>query len=149
MAEHQLHTQPRGTRAAHEQRGEVQEFLNGFARALTAGDGKAIAELWGVPALVIGADAVRSVTTLEEVAAFFGGAKEQYTRRGIVDTRADIRDEEWIGDRIVIVKIRWPYLDASGQEIGAEASDYTLRRNDAGKLEIRGIVMRGVEPGTH
>jgi len=148
MADHQLHSQPRGTRVARERTGEVQELLNRLARGVTAGDGKAVAKDWGVPAIVIGADGIHAVATRDEVAGFFGGAKDEYTKRGITDTRPEIRDEDWIGDRIVIVKVRWPYLDASGQEIGGEGSDYTLVRNEAGALEVRCVVMRGVEAGT-
>lgn len=149
MTDHQLHSQPRGARAARERHGEIQDLLNRLARGLTAGDGKAVAAEWGVPAIVIGADGVHAVSTRDEVAGFFTGAKQQYNDRGITDTRPEIRDEDWIGDGVVIVKVRWPYLDAQGKEVGAEASDYTLRRDDAGKLEVRCVIMRGVEPGTH
>ncbi|MEJ7598722.1 MAG: hypothetical protein WKG01_12510 [Kofleriaceae bacterium] len=147
MADHQLASQPRGTRAANEKRAEVQDVLDRMARALTTGDGAGVAGCWGAPAFVVSAEMVKAVASLDEVAAFFGGAADQYTSRGIVNTRGDIVDEEWIGDGIVTVKVRWPYLDAAGNEIGAEASDYTLRRNDAGKLEIRCVVMRGVIAG--
>lgn len=149
MAEqHQLHSQPRGTRVARERHDEIQALLNRLARGVTTGDGKAVAAEWGVPAIVISADGVQAVATHDEVAGFFTGAKQQYNERGITDTRPEIRDEDWIGSGIVIVKVRWPYLDAQGKEVGAEASDYTLRRNDAGKLEVRCVTMRGVEPGT-
>jgi ketosteroid isomerase-like protein len=145
MASHQLHTKPRGARIQRELHGELQDFLNQLAEAVTRGDGEAVAKLYEVPALVIGIDGVMPVTSLDEIAKFFGGAKEMYNARGITNTRADIVDEEWIGDRLVVVKVRWPYLDEEGHEVGAEASDYTLRRDDAGQLKVRSILMRGVE----
>ena len=145
MADNQLDSHPRGTRA-QEKASEVQDVLDRMARALTSGDGAGVASCWGAPAFVVSADMVKPIESLDEVASFFGGAKDQYTSRGIVDTRGEIVDQEWIGDRIVHVKVRWPYLDAAGKELGAEASDYTLRRNDAGKLEIRCVTMRGVLP---
>ena len=142
---HQLHTKPRGARIARERHGEVQDFLNRLVDSLTRGDGANNATRWGVPALVVGADRVIAVTALAEVAAFYGHAKSEYNARGIQDTRADIVDEEWIGDRLVIVKVRWPWIDDRGHEIGAEASDYTLRRDDDGTLKIRAVLMRGIE----
>lgn len=122
----------------------VQEFLDAFARAVTAGDTKTISRMWDVPAFVLGEDAM-VVGSHAEVEKFFSGAKEQYNKRGIVDTRADIENLEWATEGIVIVTVRWPYLDEKGDEVGAESSTYTLARNGDGDLKVRIIVMRGVE----
>jgi len=145
MASHQPTAQPRRARAPHERHTEVQAFLNQLASAITVGDGKRVASLWGIPAVVIGAEGVRVVTSHHEVERFFAGASDEYDERGIVETRAEIRGEEWISDRLVIVKVRWPCLDSHGREVAAEASDYTLRRNERGELEVRAVLMRGVE----
>ncbi|MBA3538661.1 MAG: hypothetical protein H0T79_03460 [Deltaproteobacteria bacterium] len=131
---------------ARERAYEVQKFLNGLAKALTAGDGKQIAAMWEVPAMIIGAEDVRVFTSLIEVEVFMGSAKEHYNARGIMNTRAHVLALDWVGDRVVVVKVRWPHLDAKGKEIGGEASDYTLRRNAAGELKVRAILMRGTEP---
>jgi hypothetical protein len=130
-------------------RDEVQEVLNKVARAVTAGDGKAMATLWDVPAMVIGAEMVKSITEAKEIESFFGGAKDEYTKRGIVDTRADIQELDEVGENVFVAKVRWPYLDASGKTLGAERSDDTLRRDDKGVLKIRSILMRGVEGEEH
>src|SRR5687767_14774989 len=79
-------------------RHEVQEFLDRFARALTAGDGKTIAKMWEVPAFVLSADTAMPIASIEEVEKFFSGAKAQYNERGIVNTRGDIVDCEPIGE---------------------------------------------------
>jgi len=149
MADHQLHSEPRGERSAHALRAEAQDLFNQLAQALTRGDGARVAMLWETPAIVISDEGVIAIATAAQIAEYFGGAKSQYNVRGIVDTRADIRDLERIGERIVIASVRWPYLDAAGKTVGAESSDYTLRRDDAGALKIRGVLMHGVEPGTH
>jgi hypothetical protein len=123
--------------------GGVQTFLDGFARALTTGDGKRIAGMWAVPALVVGDRAVQAVGSLHEVERFFGGAREQYHALGITNTRADIQKLEWLTDRIVLVDVRWPYLDAGGNERGRESSTYLLRKDDTGELRVQVAVMRG------
>jgi hypothetical protein len=46
-------------------------------------------------------------------------------------------------DRILVVEVRWPYLDQEGNEAGEESSTYTLRRDDQGHLKIRAVVMHG------
>lgn len=128
---------------------EVRALLDKFARAITAGDGAAAASLWQVPAFVLGAETAMALSSLAEIQRFYGGSKQQYNERGIVGTRAEIVDEDHIDDKLVVVKVRWPYLDAAGNEVGAERSDYTLARDDdSGELRVRCVLMRGVEP-TH
>jgi ketosteroid isomerase-like protein len=124
---------------------DVQRFLDRFAQALVAGDGRTIARMWGTPALVVDDAAVQVIATQDEVERFFAGAKDQYNARGIVDTRADIERLDWPTDRIAIVRVRWPYVDARGDEHGAETSTYTLRRDDGGDLRLVAVVMHGVK----
>ncbi len=145
MPPQQPGNQPHGARSARERHGEVQDLLDRYTRALTHGDGPGAAAAWDVPAYVIGPDMAMAIDRAETIAHFFGEAKEAYNAKGIEGTRPEILDEEWIGDRLVIVRVRWPYLDASGREVGAERSDYTLRRGDDGRLAIRCVLMRGVE----
>ena len=143
MDTHQRHTQPRGVRLEHVLHGEVQDLLDVLANAVTAGDGETVATLWDTPGFVIGADDVIVIESKEQIAKFFGGAKSEYNDRGITSTRADILDLERVGDRIVIAAVRWPYLTADGKQVGSESSDYTLRRDDSGKLKVRSVLMRG------
>jgi hypothetical protein len=123
--------------------GGVQTFLDRLARAVTAGDGKTIAAMWAVPGVIIGDRSVRVVGTVNEVEQFFGGARDQYHALGVVTTRAEIQRLEWLTDRIVLVDVRWPYLDARGNERGEESSTYALRTDDTGELRIQAAVMRG------
>lgn len=125
---------------------EVQRFLDRFARALTAGDGRTVATLWETPALVLGDTMARMVGSPQEVETFFGGAKQQYNQRGITGTRGDIQRLQWLTDRICQVTVRWPYLNAANQEIGEESSTYILRRDDAGQLRIHATIMQGEAP---
>lgn len=122
---------------------DVQGFLDRFARALTAGDGRAIAKMWDTPALVVGDRQLTAVSSPAEVERFFGGAREQYNDRGITDTRAEIAVLDSLTERIFNVTVRWPYLDARGNEKGEETSTYTLRRNDKGDLRLCVAIMHG------
>lgn len=132
----------RGPSSAHRD-AAVRTFMQKFAAALSGGDAKAIALMWGVPALVMHDGGTRAVSTRQEVEAFFSGAKEQYAARGINEARPEIQSLDWLTERIVITKVRWPYIDTSGREIGEESSTYTLRQDDDGKLNIIAIVMHG------
>ena len=123
----------------------VEDFLESFARAITAGDGQAIATMWETPAFVLGAEMARVVENAPDIAALFGGAREQYNAIGIVDTKPEIVRLDEINDRLVIVRVHWPWLDEQGREVGAETSTYTLARNGDGEWRLRIAVMHGAE----
>jgi hypothetical protein len=121
----------------------VESFLDRMAHALTTGDTQTVASMWETPALVIGDEEVRAINSPEEIEKFFAGAKDQYNAQGVTDTRPDVGRLDWVTDRIVIVEVRWPYLDQRGNEVGEESSTYTLRRDGAGDLRLRVAVMHG------
>ncbi len=123
---------------------EVQSLLEQMARALTAGDGRTVARMWETPAMVISDQGVQAVASTSEVEQFFSGAKDQYNKMGIVDTRPEIQQLTWATRRIAIAEVRWPWLDGSGRESGSETSTYTFRRDDSGQLKVRAVVMHGV-----
>ena len=125
----------------------VQDYLEQLGHALTTGDVKTVASLWETPALVLSDNDALAVMGTEQVENFFAGAKNDYNSRGITDTRPIIVRQQWASHRIAIVEVRWPWLDAQGNEIGAETSTYTLRRDENGMLKMRCVVMHGaLEP---
>ena len=131
--------------AAREQ-ASVQLYLDRFAEAMTSGDTKAMAKLWGVPAFVIGSQHAQVVQSEQEVEQFFAGAKDMYNERGIVDTRAEILDLDWVGEDLVIAHVRWPYLDQNDRVLGEESSSYTLLRGEDGGFKARVVTLRGETP---
>lgn len=126
---------------------EVQTLLDQLASAITSGDGRAVAKLWETPALVVHDEQVIAVGSAQEIETFFGGSNEQYNARGITDTRPEVTRLTWPTTNIAIVEVRWPYLDAAGATHGYETSTYTLRRNEAGELKVRVVVMPGAVEG--
>jgi hypothetical protein len=99
--------------------------------------------MWETPAYFIGDEMIRSEEDPVEVEKFFGSAKEMYASKGISDTRAELGPVQWVTERIAEVDVRFPYLDAEGNEQGEESSRYTLRRGDDGAFRLCVAVMRG------
>jgi hypothetical protein len=130
--------------SAERERAGVQRYFDSFAKAMTSGDTKTMAKLWGVPAFVIGSNEARVVQSESEVEQFFEGAKDMYNERGIFGTRAEIVDLDWVGPDLVIAEVRWPYLDQNERTVGEESSSYTLLRGEDGGFKLRVITMRGV-----
>lgn len=121
----------------------VQAYFERFARALTAGDGATLATMWKTPAFVMADGMAQTVDSPHEVEVFFSGAKDQYEKRGITDTRAEIEAIQWVTAHMVMVQVRWPYLDEEDDEIGGERSTYVLSRADDGSLAMRVVLMHG------
>ena len=99
--------------------------------------------MWAAPALIVGPDGTQAIGTVEELTEIFGGAKDQYNARGVVDTRPDVVSLRWATDCIAIVEVRWPWLDDHGNEVGEETSTYTITREGIDGLKIRVAVMHG------
>lgn len=123
----------------------VQDFLEGFALALTEGAVDAIASMWELPAIVVADDYVEAVQDKSDIADLFEGAREHYNSAGVTDTRPEIVRLDEITDSIVVVRVRWPWLDDDGHEVGAECSTYVLRHNAIGEWKIRSVIMHGAE----
>lgn len=134
---------PSGEGSREREQASVQQYFDRFASAMTSGDVKTMKTLWGVPAFVIGTHEARVVQSESEVDEFFAGAKDVYNRRGIVATRAEITDLDWVGEDLVIATVRWPYLDENDRVLGEESSSYTLLRGEDGGFKLRAITLRG------
>ena len=122
---------------------EVERLLEELGHAVTAGDGKEAAELWAIPAMVLGDQDVRAVSSREELARFFATAKEEYTAQGVTGTRPEIRNLTWLTRELALVEVRWPYLTEDRHEKGEETSTYVLRRDESGVLKIQVALLHG------
>jgi hypothetical protein len=50
---------------------------------------------------------------------------------------------DWLTTLIVLVQVRWPYLDSQQKLQGSETSTYVLRRDQTGTLKLRVALMHG------
>lgn len=123
----------------------VQKFLQSFAEALTTADVNDINAHWEVPAFIIGEEIAANIEERGELHELFAGAREHYRAAGVMDTHPEIIRLDDITDRLVMVRVRWPWLNEEGQELGAECFTYTLCRNSTGEWKIRVALMHGAE----
>lgn len=112
----------------------LQRFFDDFSRDLTSGDGRAAAARFEYPAVMIMSDVGKygGNQVLQDegtVASFFDKAPEQYHAKGIEQTTANLEDIEWIAPDLALVRVRFPYLDAQGDDMGdGETSVYVVRK---------------------
>jgi hypothetical protein len=120
--------------ATAQEEAAVQRFLDGFTQALTSGDGRSAARCFEYPALMV-MSAVgpyggsQPLQDEESVAAFFDQAPQQYQAKGIHETIADLDDVQWVAEDLALARVRFPYLDEDGNDMGdGETSLYLVRR---------------------
>lgn len=121
----------------------IRNMLQRFAKAFTTGDGAGAAACWNVPALVVSGEGNRAVATLDEVAAFFGGARGQYNAQGVTGTRVDIQRVDWHTQDLASVTVRWPYLDGEGREVGRSESSCYVVQLQGGEAKICAALLLG------
>lgn len=136
----------RGRAVPHQR--EVQAFLERFAVCLTRGDGEGAVHCFELPALMVMADAKYGPSQVlqepQKVAGFFEQAPEQYHAKGIETTFPEIEWLDWADEGIGVVRVRFPYVDADGNDLGdGESSLYVLRRDPNGELAILTAVALG------
>ena len=125
---------------------QVRESLVRYGEALSAGDTKAIAECWELPALVLSDDGAIPVASRDEVEAFFAQAVPAYHAQGLMSTRPEIEYSVSLSKSLTAVIVRWPALAADGKERASEHSYYILRHDQAGAARVQ-VALTLSEPG--
>lgn len=124
---------------------EVQVFLDQFALAVSENDGKAATKLWESPALVLGDSMAMQVQSDSQVKKMFGSARKMMTERGVAETRAEILGLESLTPKVVMVTAHFDWINGAGEQVGGEATTFTLRRGNDGALRVKSSVMHGQE----
>jgi hypothetical protein len=105
---------------------------------LTSGDGRAAAECFEYPSLMVmsavgGYGGTQPIGSAEEAEAFFDRAPEQYHAKGIEETFPDVEDVQWVSHDLALVRAHFPYIDRDGNDMGdGETSLYVVRKDGEG-----------------
>jgi hypothetical protein len=123
----------------------VRRFLDGYGKALSAGDLPAIANCWDTPALVLSDQGARAVLEAAEVEKFFAGAVEWYHAQGVVATKPSSVEIKRLSERLVSVDALWSVIDATGEEKPGEHSNYILSISDDDQPRIRVAIALAID----
>lgn len=110
----------------------ITDFLDRYAATLTELDAEGAAELWSTPGMI--ADD-RTSGVLESRDLMVAGLKQSYPvyqRLGLGSVGYDLVDEQRLTDALVLVRVRWHFLDHHGDELTDSNSYYLLRDEDSG-----------------
>lgn len=123
----------------------VQDFLEAFALAVSEGNAGALAEMWETPGFVLSQEFAYTLDDDDAIAELYAESRERYNSRGVTHTRPQIVRLDEITDRLVCVRVRWPWLDSDDIEMGADVATYTLRVGEDGDWKIRVVLIHGPE----
>jgi hypothetical protein len=134
---------------------DVRSFLEGFVGRLVSGDARAAAELWDVPALVMGDERVHGPVSNADLARMFSDALlERELDKGAACTpeglepmalRADTVD--WLSLRVATVSAAWPGRKLGGFLRNVEASTFLVRVDRNQHFKIRALLLRASRAG--
>lgn len=121
---------------------DILAMLDQIAVALIAGDARAVAAHWAMPALVLGNDGAIAVHNPVEIERFFSQSIEVYRSKGTATTAPrDVRIEK-LSDRLASVDVSWPSYDKDGLQIASERSVYIVWIDGKGQAKIRAALTR-------
>jgi hypothetical protein len=119
---------------------QVMDLLEQVAHAFRSGDGRAVAPMWEMPALIVGPVHVLTLKSSIELETHFQEVRSHYNSLGIMSARPELERLEEITDHTRLAEVRWVHLDEDGGERGEEVATYLLRRNDVGDYRLRAAV---------
>lgn len=111
---------------------QITDYLDRYAATLTEFDAEGAAALWSTPGMI--ADD-RFSGVLDSRDKMVEGLKQSYPiyrRLGLGSVSYELVDENLLSEALVLVRVRWIFLDASGDELTDSNSYYLLRNEEPG-----------------
>ena len=118
----------------------LRRFLVRYGEALSAGDLKAISGCYAVPSLVLSDEGSVLIAAREEIEAAFDGAAERYRAQGLVAVRPALVASEALSEGLVLVEVRWDYIDEQGRSAQQNGYRYVLRLEDEASPKIQVVI---------
>lgn len=119
-----------------------------FIRHLAAGDARAAAALWDVPALILGDEHVHGPLSRDRLAEVLvdvpGPAPLDAPGLSSAPPGVEVRVEraEQISERVTALDARWARLPRGGLLHGVEAATFLVRIDELSQPKIRGLLLR-------
>lgn len=109
----------------------VADYLSRYAATLTDHDAKTAAELWATPGMIVDD---RASGVLESRDAMVEGLQQSYPlyrKLGLASVGHELLEVKRLTERLVLVCVRWLFLDDAGDFLTDSTSYYLLREEEA------------------
>ena len=115
----------------------LRDFLARYGAALAAFDARASAALWGEPRAILSDGFAGALSSEAELVAALEQSYPLYRALGLAGVEFDVLEEVPITDRITRARVRWHFLDDTGQRMSRSDYEYHVVEGDDGELRVR------------
>lgn len=110
----------------------ITDYLDRYAATLAEFDAEGAAGLWSTPGMIVDGQFSGVLSSREEMAEGLNQSYPVYQRLGLGGVDYDLVDVQHLSEALVLVRVRWHFLDADGDELTDSTNYYLLRDEDQG-----------------
>ncbi|ATD70356.1 hypothetical protein NWF34_13705 [Gordonia sp. GONU] len=111
---------------------EIDDYLTRYAATLSAFDSTAAAQLWAIPGMIIDDRFAGVVDDRETMAHSLEQSYPLYRELGLASVSHECLNVEHLTTAISLVKVRWIFYGANGDQLTDSNAYYIVRRDDDG-----------------
>jgi hypothetical protein len=119
------------------ERARLHELLDRYGAALAAFDARASAALWGEPRAILSDGFAGSLGSDDELVAALEQSYPLYRSLGLAGVEHELLEEAPITDRITRARVRWHFLDETGERMSRSDYEYYVAEGDDGEPRVR------------
>lgn len=111
---------------------QITDYLDRYAATLTEFDAEEAARLWAVPGMLVNDSFSGVLVSRDEMIAGLTQSYPIYKQLGLGSVAYELVDVNHLTEALVLVRVRWHFLDDRGQELTDSNSYYLLRSEESG-----------------
>lgn len=113
-------------------REQVTGYLDRYASTLTGFDAPGAAKLWSTPGTIVDDRFSGVLDSREKMIEGLQQSYPLYRKLDLGSVAYDLVEQTQLSEALVLVRVRWMFLDDSGAELTDSTSCYLLREEEAG-----------------
>ena len=109
---------------------QIDDYLTRYAATLTNLDAGAAADLWTTPGMIADDRFSEVVDSRDKMIQGLTQSYPLYQKLGLDTVGYELVDEQHLTDALVMVRVRWKFLDTEGKLLTDSNAYYVLRAED-------------------
>lgn len=111
---------------------QITDYLDRYAATLTESDAEGAAELWATPGMIVDDRLSGVLESRDQMIAGLTQSYPIYKQLGLGSVAYELVDVTHVTEKLVLVRVRWHFLDDAGEELTDSNSYYLLRNEESG-----------------
>lgn len=112
---------------------QISDYLTQYAASLTNFDAQSAVELWSLPGAMVDDRFSGVLSSREDMVQGLEQSYPLYQKLGLGSVDYEVFEEKHLSQALVLVGLRWIFLDNDGQEL-IDSTSYYLLRQQADRL---------------